>query len=80
MWGFELDKADGKVVTSLVRVYGNLNIVRVSGARNKEGKLRFFAEPLRRETPPTVQWVSKEKDEEDDAFADRALRRPGLAA
>ncbi len=34
LWGFELDNADGKDVTGLVRVHGDVDIVRMSGAKS----------------------------------------------
>ena len=34
MWGFEIDKTDGKVITGFVRVNGNVDITRTSGAKS----------------------------------------------
>ena len=79
MWGFEIDKTDGKVITGLVRVSGSVNIAGTSGANSKEGRLRFSVEPLRWDKPPTVEWVSHDKYEEDDAYAERVLRRVGAS-
>ena len=45
MWGFEIDKTDGKVITGLVRVNGNVNIARTSGAKARKG--RFDSLPSR---------------------------------
>ena len=33
MWGLELDKADGKIITGLVRVHGKPDLVKLSGGQ-----------------------------------------------